>query len=784
MESPRRGQAAIQSIAAWLIRRRVPILIACVAVAAYCAYYFNKIPRDPSVEAMVLEDDPDLVALNRFRDIFGNDEFVLLAARVKDIFDPVVMKDAENLRLELEKVDFIKEAISYTSVRTVKGTEDSILVEKLAPRIPETPEEAAAFRKRALSETDYINNFYSPDARTFSILARLDSLDKDTNSTSTRRALTTAIRGLTARDPYKKYNWAVAGVPILKNDLATTQKKESLKFEVIIFLLLSASLYMIFRTFGGMAVTLATVQGSIFVLMAAHYFSGIPLTMVSTILTPLMMIYGVSSSVHIQTHYALRAGEGLAKKEALVLAVAATMIPCMFNSTTTAIGFGSNLVSAIKPIREFAMFASGGIIMSLILSFLMIPSALSFFPIPGMATHKVNVSGLRVKVLEGIIRLVETRRREVIAICLILMGFAAWGMSEIRVETKLLEYFKPESPIRSSYDFIENNLSGISSMEIMIDTGDRGGMKDPEVLAKLEELADFLRAEKDLTSVMSLENFYKRINAALHGDDPQWRKIPQTRQEAAQFLMLYTMSGPESDLFDFVSPDYRHGRITVRLRTISSSELQDLVKRVKEKTESVFGPLKSRKVDAHVTGTAVLYANMNGQLVWGQLESFGLSLLLISIMMILVAGEIGLGLVSLLPNLMPIAITMGIMGFMGYALDSTTAMVAPVALGMAVDSTIHFMVRFRREYLASGDYMRAQAETVRLIGRAMIGTSIPLAAGFLVLTTSEFLPVFVFGLLSGIVVLLAMVFDLVLTPICMVLYRPKYKKTGLVDFFD
>lgn len=791
-----RGAEFIGRLADSIVRFRIPLIVILVAVSAFAAYYYGKIPRDPSVEAMVLEDDPDLTAYREFKEIFGNDEFLLVVTRVPDIFDPAFMQTVESLRERIAQVPHIREAVAYTNIRSVRGTvedgeegeepEYGFVVEPLIPEIPDSPEAAARVRARALAEVDYVGSLYSADGTTLAIMANLDHLDAESDTTETRSAITHAIREIVLDDAYAPHTWYVAGVPVLKSDLVDMQVNESRKFEVMIFLLLSIMLWVILRTVSGTIITLVAVQASIFILMAGHYFSGIPLTMVSSILTPLMMIYGVSSSVHIQTHYALRSRGVLNPRSALVASVAVTFIPCLFNSVTTAVGFGSNLISAIKPIREFAIFASAGILISFVLSFLLIPTLLSFVKKPGNMVHRTHEGGLRVHVLEGIVRLVRHHSRAVLVVTGLLLLISFYGISQIRVETKLLEYFKPESPIRTAYDFIEHNLTGISAIEVIIDTGQRDGMKDPEVIAALESLARQIREEEpDLSPPMSLENYYKRINMALNAEDPAYRVIPKTREEAGQYLMLFSMSGSESDLYNFTSRDYRHGRLSARIaRTLSSSDLQVVVDRLRERAQTAFGPLKDRGVDVHTTGAAVLYANMNSSLVNGQLKSFGVSLLLVSIMMILVAGEIGLGLVSLLPNLIPITLTMGIMGFMGYPLDSTTAMVAPIALGMAVDSTIHFMVRYRREYLTTKDYQLAADATVRLIGRAMIGTGMPLAAGFFVLTTSEFMPVYVFGVLSGIVVILAMAFDLILTPIVMSLYKPTYKATGLVDFFD
>jgi len=754
-------------------------------LALFSAFFYGRIPRDPSVESMVLEDDPDLAAYRHFKEIFGSDEFFLAAAEVADIFDAQFMEDLESLRAEMERIPHIDEALAFTNVLTLRGTEDALIVEPLAPRIPRTEAERTALRERALAEKDFVGSLYTGDARVATVVARLETLAPADDTTQTRIELTRTVRALLAKAPYNRYRWYLAGVPVLKCDLAETQRKETRKFELINTALLILCLYVIFRTASGVVVTLGVVGASIVVLMAAHYFSGIPLSMVSTILTPLMLIYGVSSCVHFQVHYGLQYAEKKDQRRALVAAFSIALLPCLFNAATTAAGFASNMISPIRPIRDFGLFASCGVLLSFVISFAAGPAILSWLPPPGQAAAKVNESGLRVRAIEGILVLIQRRSRSILAANVLLLLVAAWGISRIRVETKMLEYFRPDSPIRASYEFIEDRLTGISSLEILVDAGREEGLQEPEVFRAMERLCDELRAEEpSVSTVLSLGNFYRRLKSALEGDAPGAASLPTTREEAAQLLLLYSMSGAEASFYNFASSDYRVGRISVRLRHISSTELQKVVDRVRSRAARIFGPLEEKGIRASVTGGAVLYANMNRSLLTGQLRSFGLSLGIITFLMILMAGEVGLGLISLVPNLLPIFWTMGLMGFLGYPLDSTTAMIAPIALGMAVDSTIHFLSRFRREYKKTQDHQKAMERTLHLIGRAMIGTSLPLAAGFFVLTISVFRPVYAFGLLSGTVVILAMLLDLILTPICFLLYRPDFRRPGLLDLWD
>ncbi len=185
-----RGRETLDRFAETVIRFRVPIIVCIVALAGVCAYFYNKIPRDMSVEAMVLEDDPDLQSLRKFKDVFGNDEFIILAAKLEDIFTIRVMSEVEALRAKLEDGPRIKQATAFTNVRHVRGGEGAIIVEPLVAEIPEDDAGVAEIRRRAMSETDFINNFYSTDGKTLSILLRLEAFEKGEDSTETRTGQT------------------------------------------------------------------------------------------------------------------------------------------------------------------------------------------------------------------------------------------------------------------------------------------------------------------------------------------------------------------------------------------------------------------------------------------------------------------------------------------------------------------------------------------------------------------------------------------------------------------
>ena len=758
------------------LKYRWPLLVLAVILLGVTFYFQRLVPMESSVEDMVLSDDPDRLALERFRDIFGSDQILIAVFSGIDLHEPKVYSAIENYRSALCAAADFYDCLAITNITDVRGEEGEVLVEPLLAKLPANSEEAAAVFNKALKRRDYLNLFYNDEGTAAAIIARLNPPQGEREQKYYQDKVYNEAHRLAGDPKFAGYSIYLAGNPIIKKDLSDYQAYDLKRFMFVLYGMLVLFLALTHRRLPGVVLPLAIVVLTLYSLMTLIYFTGKPLSIVGCILPPLMLVYGISIASHIYVRYTEWLPKcSFEKNKALIGALISVIGACFYNALTTAFGFGANTISDIAPVKDFGISAAIGVLLALIVSFLFALPILSLFPAPRpLASSGQKKSDPIGQILNFSSAFVRRRYKWFLASNLFISAVAVYGMTQIKVETKLIEYFNPSTPIYQSYKEIEKYLAGISSIEIVFEGG-ADQIKDPAVLSQIAKFNDELRQNAHIRNSTSLADYVMLMNRALWDDDPNEWRIPEKKEAIAQLLLLYESSEFAADLWRYVSEDYSSARIAARVDSISSSALVAMVKDLKARAKELESTLPGVKIA--VTGSGVIYANMVNSLVMGQVKSFGLSLLLITILMIIIAGNVLVGMVSLIPNLIPILVVMGIMGYFHISLDATTAMVAPVALGMAVDSTIHYMVRFRRECLLNGhDYEAATNTTITTVGRAMMATSLPLSGGFFVLLLASFMPTYYFGMLSGTIALLAMLYDLFVTPSALLLLKPLFKE--------
>jgi predicted RND superfamily exporter protein len=436
--------------------------------------------------------------------------------------------------------------------------------------------------------------------------------------------------------------------------------------------------------------------------------------------------------------------------------------PCLFTTLSTGAGFLSFLSSEIPIVRLTGLFAAVGIGLAFVLTVLVLPAALSFLRAPRVTAGR-QAQGVLVRTLKRLGPWTARHPRAILACSVVTVGIGLLGITQLSTETTNLLLLKDGHPLRASYDFIERNLTGLSNLEVIVE-GERDALRTPALLEKLDRLSAKIAQEPGLTKTISLVDYVKEINRALHGDDPEYYKIPDTARAVAQSLLLYEFAGGD-ELRDYVSGDYSAGRLTALFRTMSSRESAALQARVLDYARQLELPIK-------VTGTIALLEAMEQKVTISQVRSLGIALLLIAGLMALLLRSWRLGLLSLVPNALPILLMFAVMGFAGIPLDAATSIVAGLALGIAVDDTIHYLTRFRRELRQAKSYREALIRTTRTVGRAIVFTSVILFAGFSVLLLGTFKGTIYFGLLIGLAMAFALVGDLVLLPALLLVLRP------------
>jgi predicted RND superfamily exporter protein len=352
----------------------------------------------------------------------------------------------------------------------------------------------------------------------------------------------------------------------------------------------------------------------------------------------------------------------------------------------------------------------------------------------------------------------------IVIICVLLSLFSALGIFQLKTETNLIEYFRKTSDIYQSTAFIEKNLSGITFVDISLESKISDIFTDPHILGKIEFLEHHLKSYAQVDKVTSINTYLREMNKAFHNEDDNYYKLPQSQDVISQYFLLFD----HEELKSFIDSNYRWTRISARVTEHNSNKLRELISSIELYAVKNFG----KNVAVQVTGNAVLESNLIEQVVASQTGSLALAAVTVFTLVFLMLRSVKLGMISIVPNVLPQVINFGIMGWAGIPLNTATAMIAAIATGIVVDDTIHFLSTFSEEEQRCRDYRQAIRCTILAKGSAVITASVVLFFGFGVLILSHFVPTSYFGILSAVTMGTALLGDLFLLPTLLLLFEP------------
>jgi predicted RND superfamily exporter protein len=536
-------------------------------------------------------------------------------------------------------------------------------------------------------------------------------------------------------------------------------------FIPLCYLFVTLTVWLVFRNLRLTLLAVVNISVCTGATMGAFPLLGITLNNITTIVPPLIMAMALSDVVHICAHLERDAlAEARSPERALQGILQRVVTPSFLCSLTTAVGFISLAVSDIPPIRDFAYTASLGMVFEFIFSFLLLPPLLLRCSPQRIFTRGQGGASFT-RPLQRLSDFVQAHPKAISITAAVLMAVSAWQASTIRVETNLLEFFKSTTPLRRDLDFVESRLSGVGSVDISLKADAPDAFRNPANLRTIEKLQTHAESLGGVDRTMSFVDFLKDMNQAFHNEDPAFHALPDSRDMVSQYLLLYD----SDDIEDFIAADYDHARILVRLSEHSSAGQANII----DELRSFIAGLDAGGLDIRITGRAVQDVNTLDALVWGQIQSLALAAAVIFLIMFLALRSFATGALSIIPNIFPIAVNFGIMGALGVPLNTATALISVVALGIAVDDTIHFLTEYNRKR-AQGISVR---DTLRQVtvekGVAITATSAILTIGFGVLLFSNFTPTMNFGGLSAVIMVTAWVGDVVVLPATVIMVSIK-----------
>jgi hydrophobe/amphiphile efflux-3 (HAE3) family protein len=711
-------------LAEGILRFRWLLLLLVFLLTVSAFYEMRTIRMDNSNETYFVEGDQTLVTYNRFHDTFGNDEFVYILFETGNFFQSEIIKLISNLATDLEEdVPYVKDVKFLGNVEYIEGVEGGVEIYDLMEEFPKTPQQMEIIRKKALAEPLYLNNLISPDGRTAAILLEFDPYPGD--KVDARRTIAPVVREILARPQYASLEHYTVGIPIINYDIQAVTAKETGLFMLICIVLEMLILFWTTRRVRGVIAPIIVVILSVFWTLGMVGILGWTLNMLVIIIPTLLIAVGVGDSMHVIAEFQDQQQRGLGRKEAITNTLTMVGLPCLLTTLTTATAFLSFLATAIKPIREMGVYAAIGVIMAFVLSFIVVPVFFSFGKEKaGPQNPSTNRNDLFDRIL-GWIALINIKHpRAIFGIFLVLTLLSAGGYLLVKVESNTIKMFSKDLPIRQAFDYVDSHMGGSMSVEIMIDTVEKDGVKDPAFLQQIESLQDYINKHPLAMKTMSVLDLLKEMNQALHENRPEYYTLPETKEQVSEYMFLYETAGG-GELDKQVSFNYDIARLTARTKSLNTKDIKIFVSDITGFAKEHLDP----SIKIELTGMIPMVNAMSDLITSGQIKSFGFAFIAISLMMIIVLRSFKLGLISMVPNLFPVLIAIGFMGYAGIYLSMAVVTFAAIIIGIAVDDTIHFFVRYRREFNRTGTYEKAVKATITTVGRPIMFTTVTLVAG-------------------------------------------------------
>jgi predicted RND superfamily exporter protein len=749
---------------------------------------------DTSTEGFMHPEDPVLVTYNKFRAQFGRDERIVLAIKSDDIFSVEFLNTLKNLHEELEeKVPYLDDVTSLYNARNTRGEGDKLITDDLLDPMPTTQAQADVIKKQAMASHFYKDLLLSQDGTMTTMVIETDAYthvgDKEesmddafgdssddtisnanTESEKEREFLTDGENAELLKvihdivDSYKEKGLEihVAGSPAVNNSLKAQMQTDMQKFTRITFLIIIVFLFVMFRRVSAVVYPLIVIILSLATTIGMMAWVGVAFKLPTQIVPSLLLAVSVGATVHILSIFFDKFNKEGDKKEAMSYTLGHSGLAIAMTSVTTAIGVGSFAGSEVAPISDLGIFASFGVLVSLLLTLTLLPAFLS---LTKLKPKTRTTTGKLDEIMKKLAVIPVKYYKSILAGSAVLVIVALIASSQIVLSHNPLYWFQPDNENRVSTEVIDAKMNGTVTIEAIVDTGVENGWNDPVRLKKLNEMSarmeNYVDEYTHVGKVVSLATIVKETNRALHENKEEAYSIPSDANLVSQELLLFENSGSD-DLEDVVDSQFSKARITLKLPWTDSVKAVKVLNYVKDEVANTFPEDK-----VETTGMIPLLINTFSNAIGSSVTSYLLAFVLISFMMMLILGSVRMGLLSMIPNLVPIIAGLLLMYLANIPLDMFTLLIGSIAIGLAVDDTIHFLHNFRRYYLQSGDAAKAIEQTFFTTGKAMLITTIVLSLGFYAYLMAEMISVQNFGLLTGSVIVMALLSDLLLAPALM-----------------
>lgn len=746
-------------LADWVTGNRLLSMILSILIAVIAAVGAKNLSFTNDYRVFFSGDDPHLLAFEALQDTYTKNDNVLIALAPDDgeVFKPATLAAIADITERAWQTPYSIRVDSLSNYQHTEAEGDDLVVGDLyADAESMDADELARVREIALNEPLLVHRLIAPDARTAAINVTVELPGEDEANEGPE--VVAYIRELRdyIRQTYPDLKPYLTGIVMMNAAFPEATRYDMTHLIPAALGMILLLVFLQLRGLGGTVGTLVTILLAIISAMGVAGWMGIRLTPPAMSAPTIILTLAVADCVHILSNWMHKVRIGEHRNAAMRESLRINFSPVFLTSLTTAIGFLSLNFSDAPPFHDLGNISAMGVMFAWFYSIFFLPALVSVLPVKEKKEHTLGMQLMK-RFAEWVIR----SRGFLFPAMSILILLTISFIPKNELNDVFVEYFDERVEFRNDTEFVVNNLTGMYWVDYSLDAGESGGISEPEFLAAAQRFTDWLRTQPEVLHVNTLTDIFKRVNKSMHGDDPAQYRLPEQRDLAAQYLLLYEMSLPYGlDMNNQLDIDKQRTRMSVTLKTISTTNMLELEQRVERWLDENEPAIKTIGASP-----AVMFSHIGMRNIVSMLTGTAFALIAISLILVLFFKSIRYGILSLVPNLAPAGMAFGVWGLVDGEIGLGLSVVAAMTLGIVVDDTIHFMSKYLRarheQNLDATDAVRYAFATV---GIALWTTSVALVAGFLVISTSSFQLNAQMGLLVSAIIALALFVDFLLLP--------------------
>ncbi len=756
----------------WIIRWRWPVILLAIILGLAAASGGRFLAFNTDYRVFFSDDNPQLMAFEQLQRTYtktDNIQFVVEALH-GDTITPEVLEAVETITQKAWLLPFALRVDSVTNFQHTTAREDDLIVADLVEGAANmSPDQLEHVRAVAQHEPSLKTMMISSDSAVMGINVTFQMPEKEMDEVPrAANAARELAKEIEANYPVNIY---LNGMTMMNNAFMESSMNDMAKLVPAMYVIIILVMLFLVRSLTATIATVIVLFLSVMAGMGLAGWLGIKLTPPSSAATTIIMTLAVADSIHIIISMLAGMRQGIEKHLAIIDSLRINFMPVFLTSITTAIGFLSMNASDSPPFHDLGNITAMGVMAAFLFSITLLPALLAVLPIK--AREGTSFLGRH---MDGFADMVVANQRMVMLGSVLVTIVVLMMIPRNELNEDFVKYFDTSTTYRADVDFTSEHLTGLYQLQYSLPAGSSNGVSDPVFLNHAKDFVDWLRSQPEVQHVRSITDTFQRLNMNLHGDDPAFYKLPEQRDLAAQYLLLYELSLPYGlDMNNQLDVDKSSTQVIATLENLTTRELRDVTQRGEQWLKEHAPSMQTTGI-----GPAIMFAYISERNIKSMLGATFIALLLISLLVGLALRSFKLGMVSLLPNLLPAGLAFGIWGFLVGEVNMAAAMVTGMSLGIVVDDTIHFLSKYLRAKREKGmDAEAAVHYAFSSVGVAIVVTSVILLAGFMILAQSTFALNSQMALLTSIAIVMALVADFLLLPV-LLMRIDKPKKTAPV----